>query len=203
MEKIVVKTAVKTVLIILGILAVVFAIFNFAFPQHMATATESLGNYDLAVKYASLRYHYTNDCHDLARCFDDSVLLGNDKYILQYGDELVAHRDYEDVCEDRNALYGGGYDYNRRVNSKRAVAMYNTGKGAEGIDLAAQLNGTTSFVMGNPLMSLAALIRTNQDGEGAKLMKDKLERINPAEQKEKDYLTEVKAAMNGLAATVK
>lgn len=56
MQKLVVKTAVKTVLILLGIVIAAFAIFNFAFPQHMATAMESLGNYDMAVKYANLRY---------------------------------------------------------------------------------------------------------------------------------------------------
>lgn len=201
MEKLVVKTAVKTVLIILGIFAVVFAIFNFAFPQHMATATESLGNYDLAVKYSALRYKYTRDCSDLARCFDDSVLADNDTLILQYGDELVAHRDYDEVCKDRNAFYGGGYDYNRRVNSKRAVSMYNTGKGAEGIDLAAEVNGETSFVLGNPLMSLAALIRTESDAEGASLILIKLRLIHPEEQVEKNYLTEVTAAMNAVISS--
>lgn len=200
MEKLVVKTAVKTVLIIVGILVAVFAVFNFAFPQHMATATEAMGNYELAVKYASLRYWYTKDCDDLARCFDDSVLLGNDDYILEYGENLVAHRDYVTVCRERNAMqHGSGYDYNHWVNSKLAVSYYNTGKAAKAIELAAENNGTASFEYGNALMSLAARIRSANDKEAAEAILAVLEDISPAEEKEKDYLTQVISIIRSVA----
>lgn len=198
MEKLVVKTAVKTVLIIVGILAVVFAIFNFAFPQYMATATENMGNYDLAIKYASLRYYYTKDCSDLARCFDDSVLAGDDKFIIQYGEELLEHKDFDEVCNDRNTQYGGGFDYKRRVNSKLAVSYYNSGEIEKGIVLAAEMNGTKSFSIGNPLMSLAARIKDNSDSEGAEFILAFLSKIEPEDDTEKGYLAEIKSAMNGV-----
>ncbi len=202
MEKLVVKKAVKTVLIILGIVLVVFAVFNFAFPQHMATVTESMGNYTLAVKYASMRYSQTKDCADLARCFDDSVLLGDDKYILQYGEELVSHMDYDAVCKLKNEEYSGaGFDYNHRVNAKMAVSYYNTGKTAEAIALAVEDNGYKSFEYGNALMSLAARIKTEKDAEAAKAISDELDKITPSAEKpdEERYLTEVKKAMTAIA----
>lgn len=198
MEKLVVKTAVKTVLIILGILIAVFAIFNFAFPQHMATATESIGNYDLAVKYASLRYYYTKDCGDLARCFDDSVLLGKDEYILQYGEPLIKNRDYERVCKSKNEKQtGSGYDYDHWVKGKIAVAYYNTGKKDKAIEMAAASNGYKSFAYGNALMTLAARIRTENDAEYAAKILVELNKIRdefienpPADTKERsDLLT--------------
>lgn len=199
MEKLVVKTAVKTVLIILGIIIAVFAIFNFAFPQHMATATESIGNYDLAVKYASLRYYYTKDCSDLARCFDDSVLLGKDEYILQYGEQLIDHRDYEYVCERKNSQQtGSGYDYDHWVKSKLVISYYNTGKVTKAIDMAAEDNGTTSFAYGNALMSLAARIRSRNDAASAEKLLEKLSVIEeyfgknpPSDSKETEYLNTV------------
>lgn len=185
MEKLVVKTAVKTVLIILGILIAVFAVFNFAFPQHMATATESIGNYDLAVKYASLRYYYTKDCGDLARCFDDSVLLGKDEYILQYGEQLIEHRDYENVCDRKNAQQtGSGYDYDQWVKGKLAVSYYNTGDTEKAIEKAVESNGITSFARGNALMTLAARVRSAHDKETAETLIGVLGEIHPTEQQE-------------------
>lgn len=200
MEKLVVKTAVKTVLIILGILTVVFAIFNFAFPQHMATATESIGNYSLAVKYADLHYKYTNSCADLARCFDDSVLLGDDAYIIKYGEKLVENENYQSVCAKRNESEGGSYNYDNWVKSKLCISLYNTGKRAEAIDRALDYNGTSSFVYGNPLMSLAVRIKSQADAEGAEAFLKALqfENITPVDATEKEYFEQVKQLMNGV-----
>ena len=196
MEKVVVKTAVKTVLIILGILIAVFAVFNFAFPQHMATATESIGNYDLAVKYASLRYHYTKNCSDLARCFDDSVLAENDRYILDYGEQLISHRDYESVCESKNEKQtGSGYNYDQWVKGKLSVSYYNTGKPDKAIEKAEEANGGgNTFVYGNALMSLSARVRKAEDRETAQKLVNLLsdtEKFHPTETKEQDYLRTV------------
>lgn len=204
MDKIVVKTAVKTVLIILGILVAVFAVFNFAFPQHMATATESIGNYDLAVKYSLLRYNYTKKCEDLARCFEDSVLLGEDKYILEYGEKLVKHNDYDTVCSIKNEQQSGSrFDYKHWVNSKLAVSYYNTGEKSKAITLAAEDNGKETFVYGNALMSLAAHIRTAADGEAATAILTVLEELHPADESERDNLTQIVSIMRGVAVTAK
>lgn len=205
----VVKTAVKTVLIILGIVIAVFAIFNFAFPQHMATATESIGNYELAVKYASLRYYYTKDCSDLARCFDDSVLLGKDEYVLQYGEQLINNRGYAEVCKSKNSQQtGSGYDYDHWVKGKLAVAYYNTDEKDKAIEMAAADNGNKRFTYGNALMSLAARVRAEKDAETAgklldvlELIREEFEKNPPTDTKERDYLTTVIAAMHTVSLT--
>lgn len=216
MEKLVVKTATKTVLIILGIFIVVFAVFNFAFPQHMATATESIGNYSIAVKYAELRYNYTKSADDLARCFEDSVLLGKDEYVLKHGEPLIDHTDYSAVCEKKNRQYGGSnYDYDRWVKSKLAVSYYNTDNVAKAILLAKEKmpkdeNGNLiSFPYGNAYMSLASRIKGYHTGEeqkarsAAEEMLKELEKVAPQEQTEKIYLAEVKKAMEEVIANTK
>ena len=88
LKNFVIKTAVKTFLIVLAVAVAGFIIFNFAFPQHMASFAERVGNYDMALKYASLRYSYTGSTDDLARCFEDAILAGDDEAILEYGDEF-------------------------------------------------------------------------------------------------------------------
>lgn len=199
MEKLVVKTAVKTVLIILGVFIAVFAVINFAFPQHMATLTEGIGNYDLAVKYANLRYSYTKNCDDLARCFDDSVLWGEDKYILEYGEKLIAHKDYESICEKRNEEQTGKlYNYDRWVKSKLCVSMYNTGKKGKAIELASVENGTDSFIYGNAFMALSTRIKANKDAESAAIILAELEKINPSDATEQENLTHLKEIMRGV-----
>lgn len=198
MEKIVVKTAVKTVLVILGVIVVLFAIFNFAFPQHMATLTESMGNYSLAVKYASLRYYYTDDCADLARCVDDSILLGNDAYVLQYGEEIVARSDFEDYCRKMEEENGDGYDYRAKVLTKVAISYYNTGRVDEAINTSSELCGTSSFVYGNALMALCARIKSNSDASAAARILPVLEGISPTEESERENLTKVIESMRSV-----
>lgn len=199
MEKIVVKTAVKTVLIILAAILAVFAVFNLAFPQHMATLTEGMGNYSLAVKYASLRYSYTHDGEDLARCFDDAVLWENDKYIIEYGEELIERGDFAQVCESKNKQ-SGIYDYRHRVYGKVAVSYYNTGKKSDAVNFAAEANGKDSFVYANALMSLAVAVRAASDADTCNLLIAELEKIHPVNEQETTYLNQVIASLRALSA---
>lgn len=201
LEKLVVKTAVKTVLIILGVLIVVFAIFNFAFPQHMATLTEGMGNYSLAVKYASLRYSYTGDVDDLSRCFDDAVLLGNDKYVLEYGEKLTNSREFGEICAKKNAQIGVGYDYRHRVLGKLAVSKYNLGKIEEAVELAADANGTDSFAYGNALMSLSAAARSKKDAQTCAILIEKIDKIEPISETDINYKKEVLGSLRAVAAS--
>ncbi len=204
MEKLVVKTAVKTVLIILGIFLVVFAVFNLAFPQHMATITESTGNYALAVKYADLRYSYTKDCADLSRCFDDSVFLGSDAQIRKYGDKLVEDAGFEKVCEQKDVAYEG-YDYERWVYSKIAVARYHTEEDKnEALKYALEKNGSDSFAKGNAVMSIASEVISSKDVNSAKNLCDwikngvadlNIPEIKPTDKDEQNYLKIVVTAL--------
>ncbi|MGN0807652.1 MAG: hypothetical protein ACI4MN_04305 [Candidatus Coproplasma sp.] len=212
MQKIVVKTAVKTVLILLGIVIGAFAIFNFAFPQHMATAMESLGNYTMAVKYANLRYMYTSDCFDLVRCYDDSVLANDDESIVYYAEKLIADKNYDKVCAERNEtyseLFGVSYDFDLRLRSTLAVSYYNEAVNMSGekrtaytqkaIDLAKEINGTSSFPYGNKLMTLSIKISNNKDKSAAASMLEVLNGITPTEEDEKEYLEYFKSKLRGV-----
>ncbi|MGN1372789.1 MAG: hypothetical protein ACI4VK_01925 [Candidatus Coproplasma sp.] len=216
MQKLVVKTAVKTVLILLGIIVAVFAIFNFAFPQHMATAMESVGNYGMAVKYANLRYMYTGDSFDLARCYDDSVLAEDDSAIVTYAEKLLADKNYVQVCTQRNKVYnemyseqlGINFDYDLRVRSTLSVSYYNEAVTKEGedrvtytqkaIDFALETNGTNRFPYGNALMTLSIRISNNRDKDAAQRMLEALQAVNPVLEDESDDLDAIKNKLRGV-----
>lgn len=216
LQKLVVKTAVKTVLIILGIIVAAFSIFNFAFPQHMATAMESLGNYGMAVKYANLRYTYTGDSFDLARCYDDSVLAGDDESIILYAEKLLADKNYKTVCQERNDMYnkmyqdqfGFTFDYDLRVISTLSVSYYNEAVKKEGaervtytqkaMDFALEANGGDRFLYGNALMALSIKIVNNKDKAAAASMLEVLDTITPTEQAESIDLETIKSKLRGV-----
>ncbi len=216
MQKLIVKTAVKSVLILLGVIVGAFAIFNFAFPQHMATAMETLGNYDMAVKYANLRYFYTQDSFDLARCYDDSVLAEDNNSVVHYGETLLKDKNYKAVCAERNALYndmysdqfGFNFDYDLRVRSTMAAAYYGEAIEKEGeertkytdnaIQFALDTNGTNRFSYGNALMSLSVKIVNNKDAYAAQAMLTALESVNPTDSKEAEDLVYFKSKLRGV-----
>lgn len=181
------------------VLCVIFTIFNFAFPQHMATFSEGIGNYNLAVKYASLRYSYTHEIDDLARCFDDAVLWKNDKYIIQYGEELIKSDGFDELCASKSQS-GSSYAYRQRVLGKISISYYNTGKKGKAVELAASANGYTGFAYGNALMSLASVVKAANDSEVCGLLIKKLDEINPVSQDELSTLNEVKSSLRAIVA---
>lgn len=211
----VLKSAVKAVLGIFIIFILAFAVFNLAFPQHMATITENMGYYSLAVKYADLRYSYTKNYDDLVRCFEDGVLAKNDSYVIKYGDKVIENEQkFDELCADKQNT-DSDYEYRDWAYSKISVAYYKEGrkdgnrdsgdkKILKAFELAIYDNGTEEFRYGNALMSLAASISTARDGETALLMYRVLDEgfmipgdaiITPTEQTQKDYLDQVKTNM--------
>jgi hypothetical protein len=169
LEKIVVKTAVKTALIVILILLISIGVINFAFPQHVATFAERIGNYQLAVKYTNLRYSYTGDEYDLARLVDDCILSDKDEYIVTYGEKLIDDEGFDEVCEYKNELLKEyiDVDYGQYVAGKVAVSKYNLGDFDGALKLALRINGSLSFKANNAVLALSAKVIENKDRESA------------------------------------
>ena len=164
MKKFIIKTAVKTFLICLLVLVVGFVGFNFLCPQHMATYCERLGNYRMAVNYAALRYTYTDDTYDLARCFEDDEFIGKDDWVLVTFDMTVS----------------SGVDYYTLFGGQLVKSRYDTGNFASALELAVYLNiPEGSFAMSCPLMSLSASVIGRQDRENAPALLEVLQSLSP------------------------
>ena len=177
MKNFVVKTAVKTLLIVLAVIVVGFVIFNFAFPQHMATFAEKLGNYDMAVWYSSLRYSYTDDTDDLARCLEDAILAENDQKIVEYGDEFFEKDDRVAVMvqltEDK------GIDYLNLFGGHLVSSKYACGDFDGALDLALDFfESTQSLGYECPLTSLVASLVSNKDAVNAPALLEALQSID-------------------------
>ena len=131
------KTILKTALITLGSLVVagilIFSLWILIAPQSMATVSEKLGNYNFAVTCANLKYKYSDETEDLARCAEDSILSGEDKLIIKYCDPLVKCDNFDELCTKRNekladTLYGRyATSYKTYIIGNLAAAQYRLG----------------------------------------------------------------------------
>jgi hypothetical protein len=198
-EKLIVRTAAKTVVIILIIVAIIFAVFNFVFPQHMATYCENVGNYSLAVKYTSLRYTYTGSADDLERCVQDSILSGVDDYIADYGKQLLDNDELEQIVERNGDGYPGGQNYYEYLSGKVAASKSTIGDFDGAWEIALKANGTTSFKSGNPVTTLAIRIISDKNKDAATKMVEKLQEITPQEESEQTSLRELTKRLRSVA----
>ncbi len=124
MGKVVLKTALKVVAAILAALVLAFGVMSLAFPRTMAQIFENFGNYSMATGYASLSYTYYGEAEDLGRCFEYSVFSYNDGDAISYGEKLIEHEKFGELCEERKST---GIDYKQFVYGNISAAKYRKG----------------------------------------------------------------------------
>jgi hypothetical protein len=144
----------------------------------MATAFEKVGNYTIATEYASTAYERSGDVDDLTRLVDDSILAHKDNYIIKYGEKLINNDKFDEVCEQKDAKISG-MDYKQFIGGKVAVAYYDDGNFAKALQVASNVNGTTSFKSGNALIALAERLIDKGDSKNKQTLIDGLGQIEP------------------------
>ncbi|MDE6597915.1 MAG: hypothetical protein K2K60_04680 [Clostridia bacterium] len=152
MKKLVLKSALFAVAALAIAALLTFSLWILCSPQSMATASERAGNYSFAVTCADLRFKYTKDTSDLARCAEDAILSGKDKHILNYGKKLIARTDFDEVCNAKNEKLSqsqyGKYtaDYKSYICGNVAAAEYRGGDLQTAIKTAGKANSETAFI---------------------------------------------------------
>lgn len=134
MKNVVLKAALITVGALAAAGILIFSLWMLIAPQSMATVSEKLGNYSFAVTCADLKYKYSDDSYDLARCAEDSILSGEDNLIVKYCESLVDKSDFDAVCRRRDEELlrtdVGGFlktNYNTYIIGTLAAAQYRGG----------------------------------------------------------------------------
>ncbi len=201
MSRVFVKTALKTAIGIIIITIISLIVFNFAFPQHMATFNERVGNYPLAIHYSQKRYEQTGSTADLARCVDNSILAKDYDSIVLFGEELIDKADFESYAQSRDIVYPGfNYTlyYGQYVNGKIAIAKYHNGDIVGAIDVATSANGYISYVKQNALHALIVEVASNNDKETLTSLLTELEKINPLVASQIDDLNAIKEVLKDI-----
>lgn len=144
MGKVILKTALKVVAAVLGALVLAFGVMSLAFPRTMAQIFEKFGSYSVAAGYSSLSYTYYGEVGDLGRCFEDSVFAYNDGDTVSYGEKLIKHEKFNELCEERKS---SGIDYKQFVYGNISAAKYRKGDldGAIAAALAGDAENVNAF----------------------------------------------------------
>lgn len=196
MFKTIVKTALKTLLLIVVLALVAFGVASLGFPSKMADLCEKTGNYYMAVGYANLSYTYTKDVNELNRCFVDSVYSKDDSKTVKYGDKLIAHEKFEEVCESTSSLTE--VDYKQYVYGRVAAAKYRKGKKDEAFNLAVKaMEDATSFPKNNALGVLSVQVIESGDKDTAAKLLAEVQKFTPADG-EADYFDALVAGLSAL-----
>ena len=133
MNKVVLKAASITVGVLAAAGILIFSLWILISPQSMATVSEKLGNYNFAVTCADLKYKYSGDSYDLARCCEDGILAADDSLTVKYCGQLIEKKDFDEVCRRRDEALSrtefGAYaaDYRTYIIGNLAVAQYRLG----------------------------------------------------------------------------
>lgn len=186
MLKVILKTALKTLLAVAFAALVAFGIASLGFPSEMATLCEGTGNYSMATGYSSLAYAYSNKAEDLNRCFANGLHAKNDGSIIKYGDKLVKDERFKEICEANSKTVptpNGGevkIDYKQYVYGNLACAKYRQ-KDKDGAFSCADegMNGLDGFPVNNALAVLSLQVIESGDGETAKLLLEKINKFTP------------------------
>lgn len=187
MFKVIIKTALKTLLALIIVLALAFVGLSLGYPSGMAGFFENCGMYSFAKGYASLSYTYTGNISDLARCFNDGVMAGDDGNTANRGNELISNEKFEEFCIAETERLG--LDYRQFVYGNTACAEYRRGQKSEALETALKaVTDKNSFPVNNALAQLAGAAKG--DATVLKLIKAEIESITPQES-QKDYYDRV------------
>ena len=133
MKNVILKATLVTVAALAAAGILIFSLWILIAPQSMATVSEKMGNYNFAVTCANLKYKYSDETVDLARCAEDSILSGEDKLVIKYCERLVEKDDFDELCRRRDeelsrTLFGVyATKYNTYIIGNLAVAQYRAG----------------------------------------------------------------------------
>lgn len=174
MKKVILKTAIITLGVVIVLAVAAFGVASLCVPAAMSDLTYSLGMNAISSDYAYQEYERSGDLAYLSRSFELAASLGRDEKAEERFDTLYAAEGFEDLCALRDSqtppvVVGGEeitYSYRDYVCGLGACVKYRLADSDEelqtAIDLA--LNETAEdFPSGNPAYLLATEAAGNAD----------------------------------------
>lgn len=202
-SKVILKTALKTLLAVVIVIIIGFAVLSLGFPKLMASFLEDGGNYSFAAGYMSLSYSYSNDVADLARCVHDYISADKDEKVSQFGDKLVAHEKFLEYCDSESerltAYYGGEkpFDYRQYICGKIAAAKYRLGDNFGTMQIIYSAMDGVNFPANNAFVQLVLMVQERKDKDFGDEILYYMNTIKPLDS-EKEYYEAVKKILTDL-----
>ena len=152
MNKLIVKTALITLAVLLAVSSMIYLCFALFAPSKMSEFYDGLGSGELSLKYAERAYEKSGEEGDLLIVVRRAVAAKNAKKTAKYC--AVLFEKFPDFVSGEELAY---YQY------KYCVALYDCGEKDKAVDEASKFS--KYFEPGNPLESLAAYVFEKNDTE--------------------------------------
>ena len=105
LNKIIIKMAIITVIILFLLFGITLSVFTFFYPAKLGQITSSLGLNNISVFYYNRAYEKSGDINDLYRLLNQSVIAKNNEKIIESFESLYNEPTYENFILYINDYY--------------------------------------------------------------------------------------------------
>jgi len=105
LNKIIIKVAIITVIILFFLFGITLSVFTFFYPAKLGEIANSVGLNNISVFYYNKAYEKTGDINDLYRLLNQSIIAKNNEKIITSFESLYADSSYESFISYINEYY--------------------------------------------------------------------------------------------------
>lgn len=187
MGKLVAKTALCTLSVLIGLALIVFGALSLAAPSAMLAFSDNLGMDKLSAAYSVAVYERTEEIEDLAEAVERNYNVSNYNECAKYGAKLLADSDFDRYCAARDQQTAGNdkirSGYRQYATGIVSASLYRTGSADAAFDTAfSVLNG--DFPANNAVIYLAYEAISARDVSFCGRMIEELAKISPQDTEE-------------------
>ena len=127
-------TALKTLTVIVLVLALAVLAFGLIAPSALGGFFNSLGLNGLALSYARTAYGRSGDVNDLATLIDRAILTESHDTVVEFVPTLLNHRQYYAFCQHSDSVVntslttGSAFSYDHYVRGNYALSLSKLGR---------------------------------------------------------------------------
>lgn len=178
MKRVIVKSVLITLCLLLAFIAVSIAVITAHFPMVVADLTFKVDNKKSCVAYTEKAYHISQDIGDLAILTERCIWADDNLKIIKYAEMLITEDGYDEFLLSKD----GGYAY--YIASEYVIALYDEGYNVKAVESAFQ--SSKGFEDIGPVHRLIATCNDKKDFQTLNAIKQKL--LTYSGDKYADYL---------------
>ncbi len=176
-DKVILRAALSTLAAIAALLAAMILALCFIFPATMMRITYDIGMDGASIRYAKRAYDYTSDVYFIAFATEVAIGLHDYAQIETCGEELIADKDFNAHCAQKNALIESEGGYEQYVFGQVCVAKYLQGEKTEAIEEAFALVGS-GFPTNNAVAAVLLTALSKEDSSEVHALKEKMNEMD-------------------------
>lgn len=170
MKRVIVKSVVITLCLMLISIAVGVAVITAHFPEVVANLAFRVQSKETCVSYSEKAYEKKGDIESLALLTERCIWAENDEKIVIYAEKLISHAGFSEYSEGKDS----GYAY--YIASEYSIALYDIGETDKSIESAFQ--NSKGFKTVGPVHRMIAYVLSKNDETSARKIASKLETYN-------------------------